>query len=520
MKWLRTALIIIASLVLLALLADVGLNWWIERRLPRIINEVNDSPYQITYKDLDVSLTGRTIVAREIIVVPKISLNNPRSKAGIYGKIKRIDVSNFNLWDIIFSNRLVANSLMVDTPELTLLRKNGKAIENPQSIRTEVVAPFSKIIYVSDVMLEHGSIKITEIRNNKPILDVADLSLKLEGIFISDETLEKKLPFNYKASEIKFGKAFYRMSEFYHLSAENATISDSTLHIAKVKMVPRYSRAAFVKTIRAEKDLYAIAVSDIYFNKMEWGFRKERFFFNAGSIVFDGANADIYRSKIPKDDLTKKKLYNRLLREIPFEMKVDTLRLKNSKVVYEEEKDFKMGPGVLTFSRFNLRATGISSAVGRTKMPDVKIRINCRFMNTSRLHVDWHFNVLDRSDGFNIRGRIFDFPAGRLAPFTKPYVNATIKGDLDEIYFNFTGNDRKARGDLAVNYDDLKVTLYKKKNPKKKNKLKSAIVNLFVKNDSRGKVTNAEVELDRIQEKSFYNFLWRSVAQGLKKIML
>jgi hypothetical protein len=192
----------------------------------------------------------------------------------------------------------------------------------------------------------------------------------------------------------------------------------------------------------------------------------------------------------------------------------------HSRVAYEETTEFGKSPGVLTFSKFNMYVTGLQSGYGQTKMPDVRIKILCNFMETSRLDVDWRFNVLDKADRFNIRGRFFNFPAEALSEFTKPYLNATFKGSLDEVYFNFNGNDDGAKGDFAINYDDLKVAIYKKKDKKKKNKIISAIANLFVKNDTKDKVTNAEISVVRAKDRSFFNLLWRSLEEGLKEILL
>ena len=41
-----------------------------------------------------------------------------------------------------------------------------------------------------------------------------------------------------------------------------------------------------------------------------------------------------------KDDLSKKYLYNALLRKIKFPLQIDTIRIVKSKLVYEEEIDF------------------------------------------------------------------------------------------------------------------------------------------------------------------------------------
>jgi hypothetical protein len=237
-------------------------------------------------------------------------------------------------------------------------------------------------------------------------------------------------------------------------------------------------------------------------------------------VVLDGVNANIYRNRIPEDDLSKKPLYNALLRKIKFPLKVDTLLIRRSKLVYEEEINFKKGPAKLTFDHFNLNATHIQSSFGLKKAPDVAIKINCRFMKDSPLKIYWFFNVLDLRDGFTIKGNIHNFDIGSMYQFTKPYINTSFKGTINSFYFNITGNDKSAYGNATLKYQDLDVTFYKKKNPEKEAKLKNAVAKLFLKKDSDGTSKKAQIELERIQEKSFYNFLWRSIAEFLKEILI
>ena len=64
------------------------------------------------------------------------------------------------------------------------------------------------------------------------------------------------------------------------------------------------------------------------------------------------------------------------------------------------------------------------------------------------------------------------------------------------------------------------MTLYRKGNPEKKNKIKSALANLILKNDSNGEIIHTKVTVDRVQEKSFYKFLWLNIAAILKQILI
>ena len=223
---------------------------------------------------------------------------------------------------------------------------------------------------------------------------------------------------------------------------------------------------------------------------------------------------------MPQDDLSIKPLYSKLLREIPFELKVDTLSITNSNLVYEEEKSFDKGAGKLEFSAFNLKATQINSGYQKTKLPDVVIAIDCKFMKRSPMHVDWRFNVMDKADSFKIKGRILNFETGKLAVFTKPYLNATTEGTFEQVYFNLAGNDNVAGGDFALKYHGLKVTLYQKKDREKKSKLKSWIGNLLISDDSDGDLVEHEVSVERIKEKSFFNYFWRCIAEGMKKTLI
>ena len=96
-------------------------------------------------------------------------------------------------------------------------------------------------------------------------------------------------------------------------------------------------------------------------------------------------------------------------------------------------------------------------------------------MKTSPLNVNWKLNVMDKTDGFRIQGNIANFNLENLNSFTKPYINVKTKGIFNKVVFDFTGNDVSSKGKFALEYDDLKVEIFKKDDRKKKNKLLTAI---------------------------------------------
>ncbi|WP_091141748.1 hypothetical protein [Flavobacterium caeni] len=519
MDWKQKTAIGILVLFGVVLLMGIGVNVWIDRALPKMLREKNRSDYAIDYKNLSYSLMDGYIKADSIEVVPKSAAANQAIKSGLYATVQSVEIKNFKIWSVLFSDRIRARSITVTRPQIVVYKKNDKA-SHPKNLKKTVVAPFDKIVSVSDIYVRNADAKVVNTQTQKALLHAANVNLQLEGIRIDDQTLDQKIPFAFDAYEFSCDSAYYQANGFYHLTTQKIAATRDELSIGDFKLTPRYSRRAFVQKIAKEKDLFVVSAKQIKLDRLDWGFRDTVLFAHVGSVQIDKALADIYRAKMPPDDLSKKPLYNKLLRDLDFDLKVDTLRLRQSLLAYEEEKSFGQGSGKLIFDRFDLTATHICSGFRQKKLPDLKIDIDCRFMATSPMHVEWKLNVLDKSDGFNIRGRIKNVDAARVNAFTKPYLNATTEGTLNEVFFNFTGNDVRSHGEFAIKYDDFKVTVYQQNDRSKKNKFLTAVGNLFVKNDTKGQVKATQVEVERIPEKSFYNFFWRNIAQGLLQIFV
>jgi len=513
--------IILITLVLLlavVVLANWGVNVWVNKKVPELLSEKNKTPYYFTYKDLEISIWSGNITATNITVSPKDAIKDSL-KNGIYSKIKNIEVKDFSVWGILFDDKIEAESITINTPEIVLYEKDEK-VDNSEKVRSGVVKPFRQIVSVENIFLKNGNVKILKSKNNKPTLSAANINVSLEGIVVTDAILKRTIPFSFEKYAFSCDSIYYKANPNYHIKAKEIKTENTGLSLKDFAYVPDIGRTAFVKNLAKEKDLYDLKAASVEIKNMDAGYKDEKIFFNAGSIILDKVTADIYRSKMPEDDLTKKPLYNKLLRDMKFPLKLDTLSIRNSLLVYEEEINFEKGPGVITFNKFNLTATNLQSGFGQKKMDDLKIKINCVFMNSSPMKVDWKLNVLDKSDGFNIKGSILKFDTRKLVSFSKPYMNIKQEGMFDEVYFNIVGNDINSKGDFALKYRDLKVSIYKKKDPEKKNKLVSAVANLLVKNDSDGKTKNTKVEVTRIPEKSFYNFFWLNIMEGLKEILI
>ncbi|ROH96157.1 hypothetical protein [Chryseobacterium daecheongense] len=314
-------------------------------------------------------------------------------------------------------------------------------------------------------------------------------------------------------------KNFAYKTKFYHMSVGLLKLNKNKVQVNNFAMKPLVSRAQFIKMIPVERDLYDLTANQVTADG-SWDLFSQNKFINASNVTIQGADAVIFRSKIPKDDPKEKPLYSRMLRSIKFPVTINMLDLKNSKLVYEEDTPESAGPGKLTFSNFNMNVKNLNSAKTKGKPTRVDIKINCSFMNLAPLSVNWNFDVADQRDVFTISGRTLNLPAQGINPFIRPYLHVTATGTIQEMLFNFRGNPAGLNGTFNLKHKDLKVAILDKNNREKKGVL-TAIANLVVRSNSGRLPEDVKVEnIPRDPTKSFFNLFWKGIESGLKKTLI
>lgn len=512
MPLLKKIIISIVSLVVLLAIINFGLSYWITKKLPGILQSEKDFPYNISYDKLDLRLLSGSFTIQDAYIAAKDSSVTDIKKAA-FGKIATIEVQNFNLWTLLRDNKIKVKKVIITSPDIILKHR-----KNQYNAQDDFVKPFKNTITTGSLEIINGNFKMLDSLQNFT-LKAANINFSLTNIKIDSTTVTENIPVRYRDYSLKCDSLFYRVNKFYNITTGNITTTDSTLAVTNLKYIPQQTRKQFNTLIPVEKDQFAITAEKINVPNLNWGYYNDTLYVHTPEITLDKVNANIHRGKMPKDDLTRKKLYSELLRTIPFDLKVDKMLLKNSTVVYEEQLEYSRPAAKVSFSKFYATLSNIYSPVRKTKLPNTTIDVQCMFMRSAPLKVNWSFNTMNTSDAFTITGHLQNIKSEEIDPVTKPLMNVTTHGDLDEVKFTFYGNRESGKGTFAINYDDLKVDIYKK-DGKKRNDLVSAIGNLLVKDDTKDRLKKTEVEVDRKKDKSVFNFLWRFVEQGLKQTVL
>lgn len=358
---------------------------------------------------------------------------------------------------------------------------------------------------------------LTVVNSQGKTFDFKNIHIRGNGFDLRQPSQRGVLPFKCEQSQLSFSSLRTVLDRNYTLSLGSTRMDGNLLASQKIQLLPRRSRAAFVASLPKEKDLYSLSLDRLQVNGIRdlWENRKV---WNIEKVTLTGLRASIFRSKVPPDDTQHKPMYSALLRSIKQPLTIGSLSIGNSHLTYEEDTKKSEGPGKLVFGAFNLEASNVHTAHRKsgTKIP---IEINARFMDVSPIDIKWNLDTGSPTDQFSISGNIWSLPAASLNAFVEPYLKIQTTGQINHIRFNYAGNQNQLSGSFAMKHKDLKVSILNQEGDK--NKLLSAAANLLVKSNSGSFPATVTVEnVERDPTKSFFNFFWLGMQEGLKKTLI
>jgi len=512
MRILKRMLIVAGILFVLAIVANYGLALYIKKKLPTILKAETNFPYNLNYKDLDVNLWGGSFTMHKASLAPKENME-AATKNGVFAEIGTLSVRGLDLWQLYRYSRIRVDKVLIDKPDVIMYHTKKK-----YNIADDVQRPFHQVIHTEKLEITGGTFKMLDSLHN-PKIRASNVGFSLTNIKVDSMIVKENIPVRYRDYNFTCDSLYYNAGLYYNIEVGNIKATDTSLVAGNFRLVPKQTRKQFSNMLPKELDQFNINAGSIAVNNADWGFVRDTLYVHTSRMVLDKVHANIYRSKEPKDDPVRKKLYSEMLRNLGFDLKAEKILFKNTTIEYEEQLNFSKPAAKVTFSKFYATVSKVYSPVGKDKLPNTTIDVQCLFMKEAPLKVNWSFNTMDTSDSFTIVGHLQNLSSETVNPVSKPLMNATTSGNLKDIQFTFNGNRERASGTFAIEYDDLKVNIYKK-DGKKKNKLVSAVGNLLVKNDSNDRLKKTDLQIERKKDKSVFNFLWNFVMEGLKKTIL
>jgi len=232
-----------------------------------------------------------------------------------------------------------------------------------------------------------------------------------------------------------------------------------------VGLIPLLSKEDFQTEIPFQTDWFKMDFPKISFNQIDWGFPEGKFNFSIESVNVSNADITVYRDKRTRPlDTRFKPLFTGSMRNLPFEMHLDTLTIFDSRIVYVEHPDNENPAGEITFDRLYASAYKFSNDkdyLGPNPVSIIDARTH--LIGEVLLEANVRFNPLDETDAFVVKGHLDTLNMRSLNPVLENLAGVKSKGTAYAMDFEIYGNDTSATGVVNFQYENFHLDIFKEK---------------------------------------------------------
>lgn len=427
----------------------------------------------------------------------------------------KLKVTGFSLWQFIFNKTISIDNIIFNNPNLHYYQNQQEQHRPKDSTANK---KFEKVITIAKFSIVNGSFKINGNKEDSLLVSMDSIYLTLNGISTNAEKLKQKIPFDYQDYQLKAKQLFFNMNEYETLKIENLAIENNKLNLANLFIKPKFTKEELSAKIAVERDYIQLHIPELTLGEFDFGFNNDKFYVASETSKIIKPNLIIYRDKRVADDKSIKKMYSKILRDLSFDLAISTLKIKQGYINYAERVENTNESGKIFFKNINANLTNLSNSY--KKGEKTKISINSHFMGKAPMNLDISFDVNNKQDNFLVSGQFKNFNAKIANTFFESNLNAKAEGEIEQIFFTFDGNNFNSKGDLKMKYKEFKFEILNRKN--EVNKLFTAIGNLFINDGSKSDkdgYRHGKIAVERDKTKSFFNYLWINVEDGLKSAL-
>lgn len=537
--------------VLVFLLVLTGLAAWyvsskikpfVQRELAAVVKKATNGLYDIRFEKVMVNpLTGNASLTEvslipDTLVYKKLIAQRKAPNNLYFIRLQKLRIKRFHPFRIYFDKKLDIDLLLFDRPQITMVNKSLSFNENkppqPEQSPYDYVKKIFKSVQVSTIDFKNASFKYVNRNGAIPETDtISNISITLKDWLIDSASAKDKTRFYLlKDAYVYLNNYIYATPDsMYYIKANQFEFSASQkkLNIKEFSLEPRYSEKDFAKVNGYARDRYSLKLNNIDFYGINlFAYIKNRELIADEMGIADGTLAVFNDNSYPKllKDKTGK-FPHQLLQKIGIHTTVKKIKLNKLNISYAEFDKQSGQRGQINFKN----TSGIISNVTnqpkvKRKNPIIEANLESYLMGQGKLNVNFKFNVLAPKADFSYKGQLVNMDGRQLNYITKPLAMLMIKSCLIRRFaFDISANEEVAKGKVEFIYNDLSIGLMKRHEGGQRLRrlgilslLANAMVIYSDNPSDDGKLTLATVSYERKPTNSFFNFIWRSLFQGVK----
>ncbi|MEO8147443.1 MAG: hypothetical protein ABI723_07390 [Bacteroidia bacterium] len=538
-KILRKLFIVLTVIAVLIFGAQLLLTHYLNSKIKSDIEDEvikqSDGNYHLSIKKVKVNLFTRSIIITGIQLIPdkeKRDLFEPV----YYLSATELNFSGFDLIPLIKNRELMIDKMKLSNLAAGIYRaeKFRNSDENKSTKQITLYGLIKKqlqLLSIKTIEISNADIKIYDhVTDTKPSLNSNDNNITVIDFKIDKTADEHKRFFLARKFEVIINNFSYITNDsLYALQVEKVTASytDSLLCLDEVKLIPNYSKNQFGDAAGKQTDRLKISVSKTCFNQIDVKLFFERGWMVAKLLELDSVSINAYRDKNDERSKKRVKSVQQMIKAIPFFIAIDTLKLNNGNVFYEELSKGSTKSGKIFLHILNADISGLNNdSMMNEHEGKLILKATALIMGKGKLEAQYTFPLNTDKTIFDCSGRLSRFQLKELNGITENSANVSIKnGEIESMTFSFHANDVFAKGKMKLIYHDLKIEVLNKDHEKTGllEKVETALAHALIikENNPSGKepIREAEIFYSRDPNRFIFNYSIKSLLSGIKSTL-
>ncbi|MDQ1161766.1 hypothetical protein QE422_002134 [Chryseobacterium sp. SORGH_AS 447] len=219
-KWL---IYTIAAFAVLAVLFPFVLEFYLQRKLPDLVND--KTPYTVKISGFKLSLMSGNITVNQL----KIATKDPNNKniTQIQGTAGQVKITDFGIFKALFKKSYHADQLLVSDGNIKIKTAAAKKKEKKEKKKIDLA--------VNNLAIKNVTADVED-ANGKPIFKGENIVISLKNITQSSN--EAKIPLAFTDPKIEGSHIKIGVNEFYEIHSEQVKAVKKSLKLSQFRLKP------------------------------------------------------------------------------------------------------------------------------------------------------------------------------------------------------------------------------------------------------------------------------------------
>ncbi|HTE28855.1 MAG TPA: DUF748 domain-containing protein [Chryseolinea sp.] len=467
--------------------------------------------------NLSVNLFTRSVTVTGLVwIIPGDILSaKPHTIA-----IDKVYIGGIDLYQLIKYRKLNIHSLSIDDGTLTF-NKGYRVKQDSSNTKKKTLKGLS----IANLSLNNVAFKMMDdtLQEYAGMVNASVGRLNIPNL----DSIKDIHGFEYNSIDATIAHlAMGARKSMYNCTVASIHVStfDKEITIDSILLLPKYSKYKFSRKIGRQVDRFVLQLPKLLLQGVSFDEMKDTVFM-ATSLELRNAKLHVYRDKrLPFIRDHNLPLPIAFVRTLPFSASVDSIKIVDAKITYEEFPEKGFHPGQIVFEKLNASLDHISNRDFYTNYTHATLKASAKVMGNGTIKAQFTLPY-EKSQPYNAKGTISNLSLYKLNPILENLAFVSIEeGRLNALDFNFDYNEFTSRGSILLNYEGLKMNSLTRDKEADKNDFKSWVLNMFLKKDKDKDVSvekrTGKIEYDRDRRRAIFNVWVRSLMSGLKSSVL